>query len=83
MARGCIVVCPQADGTSTFQHGVHALRPAYEVDDVVSSVQEALALEPLRHQAMLQAGAELVRKHSLDEERSRFAVVLEAFSGSW
>lgn len=83
IAQGCTVVCPSAPGTGSYRADRHALRPAYTLDSVAASVLEALAMDPLRRQSMFDAGAELVRQHTIDGERRSVLEMLEAFDGGW
>lgn len=83
IAQDCAVVCPAVPGTSAYQPGRHALRPTYTLDAVVASVVEALAMDPLRRQSLLDAGRELVQRHSLEAERRAVLEMLAAFDSTW
>ena len=71
MALGTIVVCPDCIGNRSFcLDGVNCFRPDYVEDRMVEAAESALAEAPGLG-AMLEAGAEMARRHDLQGRETR------------
>lgn len=84
MALGAIVVCPDCVGNRSFcLPGINAFRPAFQFDDIVRDVEQALTLPEPAATALLNNAGDTARQHSLEAERARFGQVLANLDALW
>lgn len=84
MAMGCLVVCPDCIGNRSFcLDGVNGFRPDYNIDAVLASVLQAIALDKSRREAILKESRLTTEQHNLAKERSAFHKLLTNLEKIW
>ncbi len=83
MAQGCITVCPDAPGLGPYQHGLHVLRPSYDLDAILTATRQALAFDNTTAERMRSNAVAFVQRHTLENEQRGFLDALDAFEGAW
>jgi glycosyltransferase involved in cell wall biosynthesis len=84
MALGTIVVCPDCIGNRSFcLPGVNALRPAYQIEDLVHDTEVALGLTAEEAAALIDKALETAGRHTLTTERVAFGRVLADIDAIW
>jgi hypothetical protein len=84
MALGTIVVCPDCVGNRSYcLPGHNALRPAYELDELLRDTEAALVLTPVDAAPLLENARETVLRHTPEAERDAFASVLSDLDAYW
>ncbi|MDQ3227931.1 MAG: glycosyltransferase [Chloroflexota bacterium] len=84
MALGTLVVCPDCVGNRSFVlPGVNALRPAYDLAEIIAAARSALELPKGEVETLRANALETARSHSLDAECEAFGRVLSNLYRLW
>jgi Glycosyl transferases group 1 len=84
MEMGSLVVCPDCQGNRSFCiPDYNCLRPAFTIDDLCRSVEQALALPPEARARLIANGHVTVEQHDLIDERRSFQKILTDVDQLW
>lgn len=83
MALGALVICPDCVGNRGFMDGRNGFLPPFDLSELITAAEAALALPEDARAAMLECGRVTATRHRPENERAAFGEVLRNLDRLW